>query len=223
LADLGFEIANCDLKALASSKRSSENLSEILKRVTPQAALRELDKFIGALPRAQTEDDLAFESSVLDWVRRAAPDDQNALFVGLRTWLTGGEATHRFVLVALIGAAFSDRALIDLAVATAVHPPPQWEAQKRSILGLALVDLAVRFPDAGLTAYLELVASGVPASNTYQDQNLAARAAIALCFLRQRGAYDACIAPVLAGLRDRTPSPLEEARAFASLLGRRAH
>jgi hypothetical protein len=65
---LWFETANCDLKAVASSERCSENPTEILKRVTPQAALREreLDKFIGALPRAQTDDDLAGQSAK-DW------------------------------------------------------------------------------------------------------------------------------------------------------------
>jgi len=189
--------------------------------VTPQSAIGQFKRFITELPRAVGEDDTRFEDSVLDWVRQLRPDDRRALLDGLASWLTYAEPAHRIALVPLIGAAFHDRALTDGAIAMAVQPPPAGAAEQHTALRLSLVDAASRFPDSVLTSYLEDLATGLSSATSYQDQNAAARATIALCSREQGSDYDACVAPVLASLRDRTPSPLDEVTAFASLLARR--
>jgi hypothetical protein len=189
--------------------------------VRPGAAVGELDRFIAAVPRALREDDARFETHVLDWVRALKPEDRRALCDGLEAWLTYAEPAHRLFLVILIGAALRDRALIDRTIAMAFRNPPAWAADQYSVLRLSLVDIASRFPDNGLTAYLETLASEFSGATTYQDQNAAARARIALCFLDERVTYESCIAPVVASLRGRTASPLDEVTAFASLLARR--
>ena len=187
----------------------------------PERALSELDEFVAALPRALREDDAGFEQSVLEWVRALEAEDRAALSHGLEAWLTYGEPAHRLFLVVLIGAGLRDRALMDRTIAMALRPPPASAADQFAVLRLSLVDVASRFPDDGLTAYLESLASELSRATTYQDQNAAARARIALCFLDRRVAYESCIAPDLASLRGRTGSPLHEVTAFASLLARR--
>jgi len=188
----------------------------------PETALSELDRFIAALPRGVREDDARFEQSVLDWVRALEAEDRAALSHGLEAWLTYGEPAHRLFLVILIAAALRDRTLIDRTIAMALQSQPaSAAADQYAVLRLSLVDVASRFPDNGLTAYLGTLASEFSCATTYQDQNAAARATIALCFLDRRVEYESCVAPVLASLRGRTASPLDEVTAFASLLARR--
>jgi hypothetical protein len=191
--------------------------------VKPKVALRRFDEFVAALPRKIQDNDQLFEGSVLGWVRDIKSDDRSAFFEGLGTWLAYGQPSHRLALAALIGAAFGEPALIDSAVAMAIAPPPAGSRDKNSILRLALVDLATRYPDSRLLAYLEQVARGASAATTYQELNVAGRAGVALCFLRQHGDYEACVAPVLGSLRGRTTGPFEEVAAFASLLAGRGH
>ena len=189
--------------------------------MTPKAALGRLEQFIGALPRAVLDDDSLFEQSVLDWVRELRPEDRSALFDSLASWLTYAEPAHRVALVLVIGAALHVRPLIDRAIAMALSAPPAGAADWHSVLRLSLVDVASRFPDGGLTAYLKDLATGLSSATSYQDQNAAARATIALCFQGKRSEYEACVAPVLALLRERNASSLNEVAAFSSLLERR--
>jgi hypothetical protein len=193
----------------------------VSRRVKPQPALAQLDRFIDALPRAVSEDETQFERSVLDWVGELQPDDRRALLEGLNTWLTSAEFAHRLPLAILIGAALRERPLTDRAIAMALQPPSEWDVARLSVLRLALVDAASRFPDRNLTAYLETLANGLNRATTYQEQNAAARASIVLCFHGARGEFETCVAPVVAFLRDRPMSPLDEITAFASLLTRR--
>lgn len=188
----------------------------------PETALGELDQFIAGLPRGVREDDARFEQSVIDWVRALGAADRAALSHGLEAWLTYSEPAHRLFLVILIGAALPDGALLSRTIAMALQPQPaSASADQYAVLRLSLVDVATRFPDSGLTAYLETLGSEFLRATTYQDQNAAARARVALCFLDRRVAYERCVAPILASLRGRRASPLDEVKAFASLLGRR--
>jgi hypothetical protein len=189
--------------------------------VTPKAALERLEQFIGALPRAVLDDDSQFEQSVLAWVRAMRPEDRGTLFDSLASWLRYAEPAHRIALVVLIGAALHVRSLLDRAIAMALSAPPAGAADSHAVLRLSLVDVASRFPDGGLTAYLKDLATGLSSATSYQDQNAAARATIALCSQGRQSEYQACVAPVLALLRERRASSLDEVAAFASLLERR--
>ena len=189
--------------------------------MTPKAGLERLEQFIGALPRAVLDDDSRFEQAVLGWVRELRPEDRSALFDSLASWLTYAEPAHRVALVLVIGAALHVRPLIDRAIAIALSTPPTGSADWHSVLRLSLVDVANRFPDTGLTTYLKHLATGLSTATSYQEQNAAARATIALCSQGRQSEYEACVGPVLAFLRERNSSSLDEVAAFASLLERR--
>src|SRR5947209_7213345 len=187
-----------------------------MMNVDSSATLRRFHEFLVALPETNSDDE-QFERTVVAWVARLRSSDRAELFLSLPQWLADSYPPYRPLLVPLVGAAFNQPELLARSVEHAMKKPSNSDWRDHEFFQLALIDFANRFHVDALHSYLRTAASQFDGAKTYQAQNIAARAAVSLCYLAEGDDMD-CVSQILARLRSRDDSPITEVARLVYLL-----